>query len=149
MKDCIFCKIIKGKTPRWVVYEDKKYLAILDLYPNTKGMTIVIPKKHISSYAFDMKNKEYIELLLVAKKVAKKLDKALGTHRTALVLEGLEIDHVHVKLYPVHGLKKKFEKLVPDKQVKFKKYAKYISTELGPRARKDELERLVKKIRKV
>jgi histidine triad (HIT) family protein len=147
MKDCVFCKIVKNELPSWKVYEDKKYLAILDLYPNTKGMTLVIPKKHIDSYAFDMKDKEYTELMLAAKKVGKKIDKALGTHRTALVLEGLEINHVHVKLYPLHGLTHKSQKLVHPNEIYFEKCEGYVTTQHGPQAKKEELDRLAKKIR--
>ena len=45
MKDCIFCKIAEGKIPCHKVYEDEEFLAFLDINPNTRGMTLVIPKK--------------------------------------------------------------------------------------------------------
>jgi histidine triad (HIT) family protein len=144
MKDCVFCKIAKGEIPSYKIYEDKNYLAILDRYPNTKGMTLVIPKKHIESYAFDMKKKDYVDLLLVAKKVGKKLDKAFGTYRTALVLEGTEIDHVHVKLYPLYGMDSKSQQIVMNNPTFFNKYVGYLTTQHGPQASDNELKRIAK-----
>ncbi|OCH91892.1 HIT-like protein [Obba rivulosa] len=46
--DCIFCRIIKGETPAFRVYEDDKVIAILDILPLRTGHTLVIPKIHCS-----------------------------------------------------------------------------------------------------
>ncbi|MFA5403361.1 MAG: HIT domain-containing protein, partial [Ignavibacteria bacterium] len=51
-EDCIFCKIIAGEIPSYKVYEDEDFIGILDIFPNTKGMTLLIPKEHYDSYAF-------------------------------------------------------------------------------------------------
>lgn len=110
-KDCIFCKIIEGKIPCYKVYEDEEFLAFLDIYPNTKGQTVVIPKKHFPSDAVEMSDKDYQKFFLSIKKVAKLLEKALGVKRVSIVLEGMGVDHVHAKLYPLHGLKDKFEEI--------------------------------------
>jgi len=148
MKDCIFCKIVKGEIDAAKIWEDNEFLAFLDANPNTKGMTLIIPKKHYDSYAFDMPNKKYQKLLLAAKKVAKLLDKKLKVKRTAMVMEGLGINHVHIKLYPLYGIKKKFEKYIAKERKYFDKYDGYISTHTGPKADPKELKKLAKKIRK-
>jgi diadenosine tetraphosphate (Ap4A) HIT family hydrolase len=147
MKKCIFCRIIKGKIPCVKIWEDKNFIAILDINPIIEGMTLVIPKKHFSSYIFDMKDKEYCKIMLAAKKVAKLLDKGLKVKRTIMVMEGLGVNHAHIKLYPVYGLKKKFEvKTMTSKKI-IKKYRGYIHTQLGPRKSIKELEKIAKKIR--
>src|SRR4030043_1511696 len=46
VKDCIFCKIIKGEIPCAKIYEDKEFLAFLDIMPINPGHTLVIPKVH-------------------------------------------------------------------------------------------------------
>lgn len=46
MKDCIFCKIIKGELPSYKIYEDDKVYAFLDIACDVYGHTVVIPKKH-------------------------------------------------------------------------------------------------------
>jgi len=77
MDDCIFCKIIKGEIPSFKVWEDDEFLAILDINPNTKGMTLVLTKEHYNSYAFEMSDDVYNKFLLATKKVAKILEKNL------------------------------------------------------------------------
>ena len=147
MSDCIFCKIIKGEIPCAKVWENEDFLAILDLYPNTKGMTLVMPKAHYDSYAFNMPDDVYEKFLLAGKEVAKLLDRKLNTQRTAMVMEGMGVNHVHLKLYPLHGLGEKFKNMEVRKEIVFDKYPGYISTQLGPQADPEELKKLVEQIR--
>ena len=69
MEECIFCKFVSGEKPCHKIWEDEKFIAILDMYPNTKGMTLVIPKNHFHSDAFLMPDNDYQELMLATKKV--------------------------------------------------------------------------------
>lgn len=147
IEGCIFCKIASGERSCHKVWEDKSHLAFLDIKPNTKGMTLVISKKHYESYAVEMPDKAYAGLLLAARKVAKLLDKKLGTKRTAFVLEGMGVNHVHVKLYPLHGLDKKFAEIFSPETKFFERYMGYLTTELGPRADDKELAKLAREIR--
>ena len=148
MADCIFCKIVKGEIPSAKIWEDKNHIAMLDIFPNTKGMTLVLPKKHFDSYAFGMPDKDYSALMLAAKKVGKLLDKKLGVSRTALVMEGMGINHVHIKLYPLHGIDKKFKEMWSKDEMFFETYQGYLSTVLGPKADPKELDALARRIRK-
>ena len=99
MTDCIFCKIVNKEIPARIVYEDEKYLAFLDINPTHEGQTLVIPKKHYK-YVFDMPDEELKELAVVAKKVARAIDKAIKPVRTCVVIEGFLVPHVHVRLHP-------------------------------------------------
>ncbi|MBI5148224.1 HIT family protein [Candidatus Pacearchaeota archaeon] len=148
MQDCIFCKIARKEIPSEVIWEDNDFIAILDINPNVDGMTLVMPKKHFDSYAFNMPSSEYCKFLEATKKVAKILDKALNVKRTAMVMEGLGVNHAHIKLYPVYGLEKEFEEIWGKDKVFFKKYPGYISTQLGPRATQEHLKQIADKIRK-
>ena len=75
MDSCIFCKIVNGEIGAVKIWEDDKFLAILDINPNTKGMTILLAKAHYDSYAFDMPDEVYAEFMIAAKKVAGILEK--------------------------------------------------------------------------
>jgi diadenosine tetraphosphate (Ap4A) HIT family hydrolase len=86
--------------------------------------------------------------MLAAKKIARLLDQKLKVHRTAMVMEGMGINHAHIKLYPLHGLKKKFEEMWGKKRIFFEKYPGYISTQLGPKVDSEDLKNLAKKIKK-
>lgn len=49
--DCIFCKIVKKEIPAKIFFENDKYLAFLDITPNTVGHTLVIPKEHVADFS--------------------------------------------------------------------------------------------------
>ena len=147
MENCIFCKIVKGESASVKVWEDKKHIAILDTNPNSEGMTLVIPKKHFDSDATDMPEKEYIDLMVAAKKLAKILEKKLNVKRAAIVMEGLGINHVHIKLYPIYGLDEKFKEIWAKDRIFFEKYKGYISTQLGPQKSIEELKKIADKIK--
>ena len=146
--NCIFCKIVDGEFDSAKIWEDKYFLAVLDIMPNTKGMTLVLTKKHYDSYAFDMRDKEYSRFLLAAKKVAKILERSLNVKRVAMVMEGMGINHAHIKLYPLHGIDKKFKEMWADKKIWFDKYEGYISTQTGEKVDIGELKRLAEEIRR-
>jgi len=148
MENCIFCKIIKGEIDSAKIWEDEEFFSILDVNPNTKGMALVLTKKHYSSYAFLLDDDIYQKFTLAAKKVAQKLEKFLGVKRVAMVMEGMGVDHAHIKLYPMHGLDDKFKEILVKDQVFFEKYPGYITTVLGPRADIGGLKKLAEEIRK-
>ena len=103
MSDCIFCKIVEGKSPCFKIWEDDNFLAFLDIFPNTKGQTLVIPKKHYESDLFLIDDGElYKNYLLATTEVVNLLKKGLGVHRVAMVMEGMGVNHLHFKLYPLH-----------------------------------------------
>lgn len=147
MKDCIFCKIVKGEIPSVKIWEDKEFLAILDNQPNTEGMALVLTKEHYDSYAFDMSDEIYKKFMLVSKKVAKLLERGLGVQRVAMVMEGMGVNHAHIKLYPLHGIKEKFKEIWSDKKVFFEKYEGHISTQLGPKKSIEKLKKTADKIK--
>jgi len=100
MSESIFTKIINREVPAQFIYEDDQCIAILDKFPAVQGQSLIIPKKEID-YAFDLDDETYIHLFEVAKKIGKASDKALNPMRTCLVVEGFDVPHMHIKVYPV------------------------------------------------
>lgn len=147
-QNCVFCKIAKGEVPCAKIWEDEKHIAFLDGYPNTEGMTLVMTKEHYDSYAFDMPDKALSDLIIATKKVALLLDKKLDVSRTALVMEGMGVNHIHFKLYPLHGINEKFKEMWAEDLVYFDKYPGYITTQLGPKKTLEELNKIKAKITK-
>jgi histidine triad (HIT) family protein len=96
----IFTKIIAGEIPSSIIYEDDICLVIPDKFPAIEGQSLVILKREVD-YVFAMTDDEYTHMFKVAKKIAVASDKAFGAERTCLVVEGFEVPHVHIKLYPV------------------------------------------------
>ncbi len=147
---CIFCDIVKGTSPSHKIWEDEKHLAFLSIFPSTAGFTVVIPKKHYSSYAFDQDNEVLSELIIASKKVAILLDKSLdGVARTGMFFEGYGVDHLHSKLAPMHktGTDSGFKPIESKVEKYFDQYEGYISSHDYYRADNEELSKLAKKIR--
>lgn len=150
MTDCIFCKIVKGGAPSHTIWEDESHLAFLSIFPNTEGVSVVITKEHYPSYIFDLPEEIMTGLILATKKVAKLLDTKLeDVGRTAMVFEGFGIDHIHAKLFPIHGTANTIEwKPIESKVEKyFDQYEGYISSHDYKREDDTKLTALAKKIR--
>jgi histidine triad (HIT) family protein len=100
----LFEKIIDGEIPCYKIYEDDKCIVILDKFPETRGKTLIITKKPID-YFFDLEDELYEHVLKISKKITKAIDKALKPIRTCMLIEGFEVPHAHIKLYPVYEKK--------------------------------------------
>jgi len=101
MEECLFCKIVRGEIASVKIWENDSFLAFLDIFPKVEGMTIVIPKSHFGSEVFNMPEEFYCDFLRAARTVALLLKEKLGAVRVFMVKEGAEINHAHIKLYPV------------------------------------------------
>lgn len=141
----LFDKIITREIPAFIVWEDDNYAAFLTPFANTPGVTVVVPKKNPGEYVFDLEDDQITGLILAAKKVAKKLEKALGASRIAVVFEGEAVPHVHVKLYPMHGMEQDRSKM-PKQHVFFPQYPGYVTTIEGPKMDEAELAAIRQKI---
>lgn len=99
----IFSKIIAGEIPCYKIAENDKYLAFLDIMPLAEGHTLVIPKVE-TDYIFDLSDDVLAELMLFAKSVAKKMNKAISCKRIGVAVIGLEVPHCHVHLVPLNNV---------------------------------------------
>ncbi len=98
----IFTKIINGEIPSYKIAEDENFYAFLDIFPLTKGHTLVIPKKEVD-YLFDLDDELYGGLMAFSKKVAKAIEKAIPCLRIGVAVLGLEVPHAHVHLVPLQS----------------------------------------------
>ncbi len=150
MENCIFCKIAKGEAPCHKIWEDEKHLAFLSIFPNTEAFTVLITKEHHTSYAFDLPDNVLSDLVLAAKKVGKLIDSKLeDVGRTGMIFEGFGVDHIHAKLFPMHGTAnmEKWQEIKSDINTFFEKYPGYISSHDSERADDEKLRKLAQKIR--
>lgn len=152
MTDCIFCKIVKSEAPSHKIWEDEKHLAFLSIFPNTQGFTVIITKKHFPSYAFANSDSVLTDLVLATKKVAKLLDASFeDVGRSGMFFEGFGVDHLHSKLFPMHGTNiKEWKPLASENSISefYKEYPGYLSSHDSKRANDKELTTLSNNIRK-
>jgi len=97
---CIFCQIAKKQMPSFLVYEDEKYLAFMDIFPRVKGHVLVIPKNHYR-WVYDVP--EFGEYFETANKVAQKIQEKLNSKFVSFVTAGEEVHHAHIHLLPQTG----------------------------------------------
>ena len=100
MSDSIFTKIIKGEIPCYKIAEDDRFIAFLDVSPIKKGHTLVVPKAQID-YLFDLDDSLLSDLMIFAKKVAQKMERAISCERIGIAVIGLEVPHAHIHLVPL------------------------------------------------
>tara|TARA_B100000674_G_scaffold330150_1_gene275702 strand:+ start:502 stop:897 length:396 start_codon:yes stop_codon:yes gene_type:complete len=103
MTDSIFTKIIKGEIPCHKIEENEHFIAFLDIMPLKKGHTLVVPKVQVD-YIFDLENQTLGDLMIFAKKVAKKIEATISCKRMGVAVIGLEVPHAHVHLIPLVGI---------------------------------------------
>ena len=99
----IFTKIINREIPGYIVAEDERYIAFLDINPLVLGHTLVVPKKEID-YIFDLDDDTLAGLNVFAKKVAHAIKKVVPCRRIGVAVIGLEVPHTHVHLVPMSSM---------------------------------------------
>lgn len=146
--DCVFCKIVEGEISAYTVWEDADHLAFLSRHPNTEGFTVLVTKDHYDSYYAELSDEVLAGLTKAAKSVALLLDQKLDdVGRTGMIFEGFGVNHMHAKLFPMHGTKgEEWKQRLADINTYFDHYEGYISSHDGAEASAEELERVAKKI---
>jgi histidine triad (HIT) family protein len=96
----IFTRIINREIPGYIVHEDDRYIAFLDINPLVVGHTLVVPKKEVD-YIFDLDDDTLAGLNVFSKKVALAIRKAIRCKRIGVAVIGLEVPHTHVHLVPM------------------------------------------------
>lgn len=143
----LFDEIISGQTKSWKIWEDESYLAFLSPFPNTPGMSVVIPKQNSGDDVFELDDEDYQNFLMATKTVAQLLKKALNVARVALVFEGTGVAHVHAKLYPLHGELASQTNVWSEDAEFVEEYRGWLTTIEGPRMEDGELDLMQAKIR--
>jgi histidine triad (HIT) family protein len=100
MNTCVFCKIVAGKVPSYKVYEDELFIGFLDIFPVSKGHTLLIPKKH---YRWTYDVPEFGKYWEAALSVTKMLEKGLSPLWVQYATHG-EISHAHIHVIPRHDV---------------------------------------------
>jgi len=104
MSNCIFCKIIAGELPCYKVYEDENFLAILDRFPASPGIVLILTKRHAQD-VFELNEEESTGLMPLAKRIAEKIKSTINPAGINILqnngeFAGQEISHYHMHIIP-------------------------------------------------
>jgi len=145
--DCLFCRIAQKLEPSFVIWEDAAHIAALTPFPNTPGFTVLFTREHRPSYIFELSEEEIGALMRAAAEVARLLDRAFGNGRSAVIAEGMGINHAHIKIIPLHGVSTgPWQPILSNRPIFRTSYEGFVSSEDGPQMQSGELAQLQQKI---
>lgn len=104
MSECLFCRIVKGELNAYIVYEDERTMAFLDVHPLAEGHVLVVPKRHLRAFE-DLTEEDACALSRAVLKVNGAVMKALGVDSTTIGVNnggaaGQVVPHLHVHIVP-------------------------------------------------
>jgi histidine triad (HIT) family protein len=101
----IFAKILRGEVPCAKVYEDQHILAIMDLFPQSRGHALVIPKAGQARHLLDASPQTLETLIVGVQKVARAVRAALKPDGVVVTQfngasAGQTVYHLHFHVIP-------------------------------------------------
>lgn len=99
----LFTKIIDGEIPGRFVWKDDDAVAFLTAGPLTDGHAMVVPRQEIDHW-LDASDDLMDKLIAVARTIGKAQQEAFKSERVGLMIQGFEIPHLHVHVWPVNSM---------------------------------------------
>ena len=104
MANCIFCDMIEGKMPCYMIYHDDECIAILDKYPIDNGHSLIITKKPYEKLT-DMGIDEVAKLFSKIPKIANAIMSATNADAFSIAQNNGKaakqiVPHVHIHIIP-------------------------------------------------
>ena len=101
----IFAMIIRGEAPCYKLYEDDEVLAFLDLFPQSQGHTLVIPKRAAARNLLDVDPDTLGKMMAVVQKLTRVLVEELQPDGVQVAQfngapAGQTVFHLHVHIVP-------------------------------------------------
>lgn len=101
----VFAKILRGEIPSTKVFEDAHVLAFMDVFPQTRGHTLVISKQSQARNLLEVEPEILSYLILGVQRVAKAVRAAL--HPDGILISqfngapaGQSVFHLHFHIIP-------------------------------------------------
>ena len=101
----VFARVLRGELPAHKVYETADALALMDLFPQSPGHVLVIPKGVEARNLLDLDPKALPSLMLAVQTVAKAVRKALNPDGLIVTQfngapAGQTVFHLHFHIIP-------------------------------------------------
>ncbi|OMG62388.1 HIT family protein [Stutzerimonas balearica] len=101
----IFAQIIRGEAPCYKLYEDDDVLAFLDLFPQSFGHTLVIPKRSAACNILDVDSEALCEVMRVVQQLTRAIVAELAPDGVQIAQfngapAGQTVFHIHMHIVP-------------------------------------------------
>ena len=105
--DNVFAKIIRGEMPCYRIYEDESVLSFLDIFPQSEGHAIVIPKKP-SRNLLGLNSKDIGRVFGAVQRISKAVNNTLSPDGIIITqlngsAAGQTVLHSHVHIIPCYN----------------------------------------------
>ena len=102
--NCFFCRMLINDTKKEILLQNDLAVMILDTQPVSKGHSLIIPRRHVSSF-FDTSPEERTALMALLDQTKKDLDREFSPDDYNVgindgPLAGQSIPHLHIHLIP-------------------------------------------------
>ncbi len=98
---CVFCDILAGRAPGFIVDQNDLAVALLDIQPLARGHCLVIPRRHVPWW-HDMSPEETCAVFDLARQTSGRIMAAFQPEFVAMYVRGRRIPHTHVFLVPTN-----------------------------------------------
>ena len=107
MSECVFCRIVAGELPSTRVYEDERVIAIMDIFPATRGHVLVLPRAHADDIR-GMPADDLAACAAAAQRLAERAISRLGADGVTVMQSNgsaawQTVFHYHVHVIPRYG----------------------------------------------
>lgn len=99
---CLFCRIVAGEEPAFVVLDEPVVLGFLDVRPVFKGHVLLVPRGHVDTLT-DLPAELAAPLVLSAQRVAAAVREGLGAQGSFVAINNTvsqSVPHLHVHVVP-------------------------------------------------
>lgn len=101
----IFAQIIRGEAPCYTLYEDEDVLAFLDVFPQSYGHTLVIPKRAAARNILDIDTASLAKVMAVVQQLTRVLIDELEPAGVQVAqfngaAAGQTVFHIHMHIVP-------------------------------------------------
>ena len=102
MTDCLFCRIVAGEEPAYVVWRSGQLTAFLDTRPLFKGHTLLVPNQHVDTLV-ELPAELRDPLLAAGQALAEAMKSALGAQGSFVAMNNTvsqSVPHLHMHVVP-------------------------------------------------
>ncbi len=125
----IFEKIIDREVPAHVIYEDDRYIAILDIFPKSPGHTLLITK---TVYPWVLDVPDFAEYWEIAGRIGRHLQEKLDATYISFQTFGIDVPHAHIHIVPFYSSTEHSERSQSTKEQLQTLYEKLHTKSLNP-----------------
>lgn len=103
--DNIFARILRGQIPSVKVWEDDDVLVFMDVFPQSEGHTLVIPKRSQARNLLEIAPDDLAKVVAATRRTARAIEKALKPEGFAIFqyngeAGGQTVFHLHFHIVP-------------------------------------------------